>query len=134
IDMAFTLPFVVRGQVTAVGAEPGLNDPDPEPRQTGDLLVVRDPANAQMTLMAVAFFRMVISSRANRIILQTRMETTIGPGPAGFRGPLLPGFHVRERQAGDGLVAKLQGALLVELAQGAEMFRCFLQRLQALEA
>src|SRR5262245_34442716 len=94
VVMAWT-PFVDRGQVPAVGAEPDRDDPDPEPRQEGDLPVVRDPADAQMTPMDSGVL-MVIGGRAGRVVLQRRIET-IARGPAGIPGPDLTGFQVDER-------------------------------------
>src|SRR5262249_37329411 len=98
-----------------------------------DLPVVRNPADAQMTLMDVAFLRMVISSRANHIVLRRRIEHQ-GLRPARIPGPRSTGFQIGEQQAGNSLVAQLQGARSVELAQSPEMLGRLLQRPEALEA
>src|SRR5262249_22441341 len=102
-------PSVVCGQVTAVRAEPDRSDPDPEPGQERDLLVIRRPADAQLAMTEAAYLRIVVGSTGDHIELQRRVET-IGSGPARIAGARFPGLQVRERQAGDGSVAQLQGA------------------------
>src|SRR5262245_11378244 len=126
------IPAVVRGQVTPVGADLGRTVPDPEPAQTRDRLVVREPAQAQLPRARLALPRAVRGGGVDHVVTQRRVEGA-GPGPAGVRGPLLAGFQVGQGQAGDDFVAQLQGAPLVELAQPAEKLRRLLQRLQALE-
>src|SRR5262249_10939466 len=74
MDLPEDAEQVLRGQVTAVGTEPGPEGPDPEPGQTSDLPVVRDPADAELPLTGVGFLRTVLGNGADDIVAQLRVE------------------------------------------------------------